>query len=121
MKKQMVEFGYYSGFRSENDLFNRAYTTALKFSEPPALAKEIGLSVDKTNSREFYLDLYGHQLQDIVPIDEAKVVIDEALHFARYIIDVKPVWTGENLTKWEKGDPGVEYYQPFGDVDVEAI
>lgn len=121
MKKQRVEFGFYSGFRNDDDLIARAYSTALHFSEPPALAKEFGLSVDKTNSREFYLDLYEHQLQDIIPIDDAKVVIDEALHFARYIIDVKPVWTGENLTKWEKGDPGVEYYQPFGEVDVEAI
>ena len=121
MKKQRVEFGFYSGFRNDDDLIARAYSTALHFSEPPALAKEFGLSVDKTNSREFYLDLYEHQLQDIVPIDDAKVVIDEALHFARYIIDVKPVWIGENLTKWEKGEPGVEYYQPFGEVDVEAI
>lgn len=75
MKKQRVEFGFYSGFRNDDDLIARAYSTALHFSEPPALAKEFGLSVDKTNSREFYLDLYGHQLQDIVPIDEAKVVI----------------------------------------------
>lgn len=121
MKKQMVEFGHYSGYRSDEELINHAYIYALDFSEPPALAKEMGLSVDKTNSREFYLDIYEHQLRDVINLDDAKVIIDEALHFARYLYDVKLGYKGENIVKWEKGEEGVEYFQPFGEVDAESV